>query len=337
MDSLPQKSLFLENVRQLMRLQHYAYRTEQAYIDWIRRFIVFHNKRHPSEMAEQEVVAFLTHLAVTRHVSPATQSQALNALVFLYTKVLHQPLQNMDDIVRSKKQPKIPVVLSRTEVTNVLSNLEGPHWLIACLLYGSGLRLMECMRLRVQDINFDRLSISVVNGKGGKNRIVTLASELCIPLARHMESVKTVYERDLAEGYGRVYLPYALEKKYPNASAEWGWQYIFPATKRSMDPRSGIERRHHLDESTVQKAVKIAVRKSGINKPASCHTLRHSFATHLLERGADIRTIQEQLGHSDIRTTEIYTHVIGRGGNAVISPLETILGAGDGSLRSTTK
>jgi len=337
MDSLPQKSPFLEKVRQLMRVQHYAYRTEQVYIDWIRRFIIFHNKRHPSKMGEQEVVAFLTHLAVTRHVSPATQGQALNALVFLYTKVLQRPLQNLDGIVRSRKQPKIPVVLSRMEVSNLLSNLEGLHWLIACLLYGSGLRLMECMRLRVQDINFDRLSISVVNGKGGKNRIVTLASELCTPLARHLESVKTVYERDLAEGYGRVYLPYALEKKYPNASAEWGWQYIFPATKRSMDPRSGILRRHHLDETTVQKAVKLAVRKAGINKPASCHSLRHSFATHLLERGADIRTIQEQLGHSDIRTTEIYTHVIGRGGNAVISPLETILESGDDHLQSATK
>lgn len=328
MDSMPQKSPFLEKVRQLLRVQHYAFRTEQVYIAWIRRFILFHNKRHPSKMGEQEVVAFLTHLAVNRHVSPATQGQALNALVFLYSKVLDRPLQKMDGFVRSKKQPKIPVVLTTVEVVKMLSFMQGTHWLIACLLYGSGLRLMECMRLRVQDINLDRLSISVINGKGGKNRIVTLARELCVPLSRHLEGVKTIHDRDLAEGFGRVYLPYALDKKYPNANREWGWQYIFPATRRSIDPRSGIERRHHLDETTVQKAVKIAVRKAGINRPASCHSLRHSFATHLLERGADIRTVQEQLGHSDIRTTEIYTHVIGRGGNAVISPLETIFGTG---------
>lgn len=327
MDSIPQKSPFLEKVRQLLRVQHYALRTEQVYIAWIRRFILFHHKRHPSEMGEQQVVEFLTHLAVNRHVSPATQGQALNALVFLYSKVLERPLQKMDGFVRSRKQPKIPVVLTAVEVVKMLSFLQGTHWLIACLLYGSGLRLMECMRLRVQDIDLDRLSISIINGKGGKNRIVTLARELYVPLSRHLEAVKTVHDRDLAEGFGRVYLPYALDKKYPNGNREWGWQYIFPATKRSIDPRSGIERRHHLDETTVQKAVKTAVRKAGINRPASCHSLRHSFATHLLERGADIRTVQEQLGHSDVRTTEIYTHVIGRGGYAVISPLETIFRA----------
>ncbi len=325
MDSRPLKSLFLEQVRHVLRVQHYAYRTEQSYIDWIRRFILYHQKRHPNEMGESEVVRYLTYLAVERHVSPATQSQALNALVFLYAKVLNRPLQEMTGIVRAKKKRKIPVVLSEQEVVRVLSFLEGVHWLIGCLLYGSGLRLMECMRLRVKDIDFDRLSISVINGKGGKNRIVTLAQDLCIPLSRHLENVKTWHERDLAEGFGRVYLPYALEKKYPNAASTWGWQYVFPASRRSIDPRSGVMRRHHLDESCVQKAVKLAVRKAGIERPASCHSLRHSFATHLLERGADIRTVQEQLGHSDIRTTEIYTHVIGRGGRVVISPLERIV------------
>lgn len=328
MESKKRSSPFLEEVRQLMRAQHYAIRTESSYIDWIRRFILFHGKRHPSEMGEPEVVAFLTHLSVNRNVAPATQGQALNALVFLYRKVLNRPLNEMHGIVRSKKKPKIPVVLSQLEVSTVLSKLEGVHWLAGCLLYGSGLRLMECIRLRVKDVDFDRLSITVRSGKGEKDRVVTLAKELKIPLLRHLESVKTTHERDIAEGYGAVYLPYALERKYPAAATNWGWQYVFPATKRSIDPRSQIVRRHHMDESTVQRSVKIAVRKAGIIRPASCHTLRHSFATHLLERGADIRTVQEQLGHADVKTTEIYTHVIGRGGSAVVSPLETIFGTG---------
>ena len=318
------KSPFLEDIRHLMRVQHYAIRTEQAYIDWIRRFILFHEKRHPSEMGEKEVTAFLTHLTVHRNVAPATQGQALNALVYLYRKVLNQPLGDMTNIVFSKKKPKIPVVLTQAEVADLLSFLNGTHWLVGCLLYGSGLRLMESIRLRVKDIDFDRLSITVRAGKGGKDRVVTLAKELVVPLKRHLESIKTTHERDIAEGFGRVYMPYALERKFPSASVSWGWQYAFPAAKRSLDPRSQVERRHHINESSVQKSVKIAIRKTGITRPASCHTLRHSFATHLLERGADIRTVQEQLGHSDVKTTEIYTHVIGRGGNAVISPLESI-------------
>ena len=295
MDSQPEKSPFLTEVRHLMRVQNYAIRTENAYVDWIKRFILFNDKRHPVEMGEQEVAEFLTHLAVNRNVAPATQSQALNALVYLYAKVLSRPMGEITGIVRPKKKQKIPVVLSQVEVRDLLSKLEGLHWLVACLLYGSGLRLMEGIRLRVKDIDFDRLSITVKNGKGGKDRVVTLARELVVPLQRHLESVKTTHERDIATGFGRVYLPYALERKNPNASVSWGWQYVFPATRRSVDPRSGITRRHHMDESTVQKAVKAAVRSAGINRPASCHTLRHSFATHLLERGADIRTVQEQL------------------------------------------
>jgi integron integrase len=326
MNNSQRKSPFLEKISHLMRVQHYAIRTEQAYIDWIRRFILYHNKRHPEEMGEIEVSEFLTHLTINRNVAPATQGQALNALVFLYRKVLNRPLEHIPNVVRSKKKTKIPVVLTQSEVANLLASLEGFHWLAACLLYGSGLRLMECMRLRVKDIDFDRLSVTVIGGKGDKDRVVTLAKELVVPLSRHLEYTKLTHERDITEGFGCVYLPYALERKYPDAASSWGWQYIFPATRRSVDPRSGVIRRHHMDESSFQKAIKAAVKKTGIYRQASSHTLRHSFATHLLESGADIRTVQEQLGHSDVKTTEIYTHVIGRGGSAVISPLETIFG-----------
>jgi len=332
MGSEKTRSPFLEEVCDVMRVQHYAIRTEQAYVEWIKRFILYHGKRHPDEMGESEVAAFLTHLVVDRNVAPATQGQALNALIFLYRKVLNRPMGEIPDIVRSKKKVKVPIVLTQTEIANLLSKLEGVHWLTGCLLYGSGLRLMECIRLRVKDLDFDRLSITIRCGKGGKDRVVTLARELVIPLQRHLESVKTVHERDLAEGFGRVHTPYALARKYPDAAVSWGWQYVFPATRRSIDPRTGVVRRHHMDESSLQKAVKGAVRKAGIVRPASCHTLRHSFATHLLERGADIRTVQEQLGHSDVKTTEIYTHVIGRGGSAVISPLETMFGVSSSRL-----
>jgi len=338
-DSTRKKSPFLEEVRQVLRVQHYAIRTEQSYIEWIKRYIRFHNKQHPKDMGEEEVAAFLTHLSVARNVAPATQGQALNALVFLYRKVLDAPLGEIRGIVRAKKRTKIPVVLTINEVIGLISNLEGVHWLAACIMYGSGLRLMECIRLRVKDLDFSRLSITVRQGKGGKDRVVTLARELVVPLKRHLESVKLIHERDVAEGFGHVYLPHALDRKYSNAATELGWQYVFPAGKRSIDPRGNKERRHHINESSLQKAVKIAVRKAGINRPASCHTLRHSFATHLLERGADIRTVQEQLGHSDVKTTEIYTHVIGRGGSAVISPLENIFGLQNPELakKNTTK
>ena len=319
------KSPFLNSVREAIRLRRYSIRTEEAYVDWIKRFIWFHDKRHPREMGDVEVKLFLTHLAMVKNVAPATQNQALNALNFLYKVVLERPMGHALDFARAKPKKKLPVVLTREEVRAVLKELEGVHWLAACLMYGSGLRLMECIRLRVMHLEFDRRSIRVIDGKGGKDRVVTLADELITPLSRHLESVKGLHEKDLRDGYGSVYLPYALERKYPNAPREWQWQYVFPATVRSKDPRSGVVRRHHFDEQGIQRAVKVAVRSSGIHKHATCHSLRHSFATHLLERGADIRTVQEQLGHSDVRTTQIYTHVLNRGGNAVVSPLGNVL------------
>lgn len=325
MEENTHKSPFLQKVIDAIRVRHYSRRTEETYLHWIKRYIYFHNKRHPEEMAEREVAAFLTYLAVQKNVAASTQNIALNALVFMYRHVLDHPLKDIHGLVRAKKPQKLPVVLTQIEVAKVLSKLNGVHWLIACLQYGSGLRLIESVRLRVMDIDFDRRAIFVRNGKGGKDRVVTLADEVIKPIQRHLETVLTLHERDLQEGFGRVYLPHALARKYPTADREWKWQYIFPSSTRSLDPRSGIERRHHIDESCVRKAVTSAVRQSGINKKASCHTLRHSFATHLLERGMDIRTVQEQLGHTDVRTTQIYTHVLQRSGSAVISPLGAVL------------
>ena len=319
------KSPFLEKTREAIRVRHYSIRTERTYIEWTRRFILFHGKRHPKDMGEPEVAAFLTHLAVDRKVAASTQSQALNALVFVYRHVLDRPLGEISDAVRAKRPARLPVVLSQEEVRRILAELRGAHWLIACLQYGSGLRLMESIRLRVKDLEFDRRAVIVRHGKGGKDRVVTLADALVEPLQRHLAARLNLFEQDSAQGFGTVYLPHALARKYPNAERSWSWQYVFPATRLSRDPRSGVTRRHHLDESVVQKAVARAVRKCGIEKPASCHTLRHSFATHLLERGADIRTVQEQLGHADVRTTQIYTHVINRGGRAVLSPLGSVL------------
>jgi len=318
-------SPFLNQVSDAIRVRHYSIRTEQAYIDWIKRFILFHDKKHPKNMAEPEVAAFLTNLAVSRQVAASTQNQALNALVFLYRHVLHQPLQEIQGVARAKKKQKLPTVLTHDEVGRLLKALDGIHWLAACLLYGSGLRLLECMRLRVMNLDFTHRAIYIIDGKGNKDRIVTLPDELIIPLQRHLASVKNIHEKDLFDGFGAVYLPNSLAKKYPNAPKEWAWQYVFPASNRSIDPRSNITRRHHFNEQSLQRAVKIAVRKAGIPKPASCHSLRHSFATHLLERGMDIRTVQEQLGHKDVRTTQIYTHVLNRGGNAVKSPLGNVL------------
>lgn len=295
-------------------------------MDWIRRFILFHGKRHPNELGEADVGRFLTWLAVERNVAPSTQNQALNALVFLYRHVIDRPLGDITNAARAKKPQKLPVVLTQDETKRLFRHLDGNQWLPVCLLYGSGLRLMECLRLRVKDLDFDHRAIIVRCGKGGKDRVVTLPDVLVVPLQRHLESVRNLHEKDLRDGFGAVYLPYALARKYPNAPKNWAWQYVFPAAKRSSDPRTAVVRRHHLDDSCLQKAVKQAVLRAGIHKPASCHTLRHSFATHLLERGMDIRTVQEQLGHKDLRTTQIYTHVLQRGGNAVISPLGDILG-----------
>ncbi len=319
------RSPFLQEVVAALRVRHYSIRTEQAYLDWIKRFILFHGKRHPREMSESEVGKFLTHLAVERQVSPGTQNQALNALVFMYRHVLERPLEELQGVVRAKRKQRLPVVLTVQEVRAVLKQLQGVYWLTACLMYGSGLRLMECIRLRVKDLDFSHRAIIVRDGKGGKDRVVTLPGDLITPLGRHLASVKMTHQKDLSDGYGDVYLPYALARKYPKAGKAWGWQYVFPAARRSIDPRSKLERRHHIDESGVQKAVKQAVQAAKIHKPATCHSLRHSFATHLLERGMDIRTVQEQLGHSDVRTTQIYTHVIQRGGAAVISPLDGLL------------
>lgn len=315
------KSPFIASVQEAIRVRHYSIRTEQAYIFWIRRFIRFHGYRHPRTLGEREVADFLTDLAVRRRVAPSTQNQALSALVFLYKAVIDRPLGELSGAVRAKAARHVPVVLTVDEVSRVLRGLRGHHWLIGCLLYGSGLRLMEALRLRVKDLDFEHRALVVRDGKGAKDRVVTLPDELVLPLRRHLGGRKTTFECDSSNGHGSVWLPYALARKYPSAPTEWGWQYVFPASRVSRDPRSGAMRRHHVDDSTVQRAVKLAVRAAGITKPASCHTLRHSFATHLLERGMDIRTVQEQLGHTDVRTTQIYTHVLKRGGLAVRSPL----------------
>jgi len=315
----------LQRVREAVRVRHYSIRTEEAYVHWTRRFVLFHGKRHPADMSEAEVGAFLTSLALEGEVAASTQNQALNALVFLYRHVLEQPLGDLGGIARAKRPQRLPVVLTVDEVSRVLRALPGVYWLIGCLQYGSGLRLLESVRLRVKDLDFYHRAIVVRDGKGAKDRVVTLPDELIVPLRRHLVSRQTTFERDCEAGFGGVYLPHALGRKYPNAPTEWGWQYVFPAPQMSIDPRSGAKRRHHVDESSMQKAMRSAVVNAGIAKPASCHTLRHSFATHLLERGADIRTVQEQLGHVDVRTTQIYTHVLQRGGMAVKSPLGAAL------------
>jgi len=312
----------LDRVRAAIRTKGYSIRTEQAYVDWIRRFILFHNKRHPDEMGKREVEAFLTHLAVNRNVAP---NQALCSLLFLYRVVMERELPWLDDVTRAKKPSRLPVVLTADEAARLLNKLQGEKWLMASLLYGAGLRLIECLRLRVQDIEFDRKQILVRNGKGGKDRVTVLPGPVAKPLRRQIDRVRTIHEEDLSEGYGEVYLPFALERKYPHAATAFGWQYIFPAGKRSRDPRSNRIRRHHVGEAVLQRAVKQAVRDACIGKPASCHSLRHSFATHLLERGYDIRTVQELLGHKDIRTTQIYTHVMGRGALGVMSPLDRLI------------
>ena len=314
----------LDQVRERLRVKHYSIRTEQVYVYWIKRFIWFQGKRHPKDMGAQEIEAFLTHLAVKGKASASTQNQAKGALLFLYRVVLEQELPWLDKVTQAKAPKRLPVVLTVAEVQAVLSGLSGAHWLIASLLYGSGLRLMDAVRLRVKDVEFSRHEIIVREGKGAKDRVTMLPESVIEPFRRHLAKVRALHAEDLAAGVAGVYLPFALDKKYPNAGREWGWQYVFPSAKLSVDPRSGITRRHHVDEKGIQRAMKQAVRDAQIVKPATPHSLRHSFATHLLLGGYDIRTVQELLGHSDVSTTMIYTHVLNRGGKGVVSPLDRI-------------
>lgn len=312
----------LEQVRGRMRLKHYSLRTEQAYLYWIRRYIRAWLPRHPRELDGAAVEAFLTRLATRDHVAASTQNQALSALLFLYREVLGVDLPWMENVVRARRPQRLPVVLSRAQVASLLQKLAGREALMAGLLYGSGLRLMECVRLRVKDVGLARNELVVRDGKGGKDRVTVLPAALREGLERQLAAVRELHARDLACGAGRVYLPHALARKYPNAPAELAWQYVFPATRLSVDPRDGVRRRHHVDEKVLQKAVRRAALECGFDRPATPHTLRHCFATHLLESGADIRTVQELLGHKDVATTQIYTHVLNRGALGVLSPLD---------------
>jgi integron integrase len=312
----------LDRVRAEIRVRHYSLRTEQAYVDWVRRFVLFHNKRHPKEMGAVELRDFLSHLAVDRNVSASTQNQAKSALLFLYREVLQIELPWLDEVIAAKSAKRLPVVLTQVEVRALLGAMSGTMGLMASLLYGTGMRLMEGLRLRVKDVEFSRREIIVREGKGNKDRVTVLPENLILPLQAHLVKVKALHERDLAAGFGEVYLPTALAVKYPNAPKAWSWQFIFPSPVRSFDPRSGAERRHHVYETSVQRAVREASKLADIHKLVTPHVLRHSFATHLLQAGYDIRTVQELLGHKDVQTTMIYTHVLNRGGRGVVSPLD---------------
>jgi integron integrase len=315
----------LARLREALRLRHYSIRTEQAYVEWTRRFIHFHGVRHPASLGAAEVQAFLTHLAVDRSVGSSTQNQAKSALLFLYREVLGLSLPWLDEIIGAKLPRRLPVVLTPSEVRSLLAHLPGGTMgLVGALLYGTGMRLLEALRLRVKDLEFERREIVVRDGKGAKDRVTVLPENLMLPLQAHLSRVRVLHGRDLEAGHGHVWLPDALEVKYPNAARQWGWQWVFPSTVRSVDPRSGAEHRHHMNENTVQKAVALAARRAGIDKPCSPHVLRHSFATHLLQSGYDIRTVQELLGHADVKTTMIYTHVLNRGGRGVRSPLDAM-------------
>jgi len=318
--SRPRK--LLDQVRDVIRMKHYSYRTEETYVQWIRRYILFHNKRHPNEMGVVEIEAFLTHLAVQENVAAATQNQALSALLFLYQDVLQKPLDGRVNAIRAKRSQKLPTVLTIEETRLVIQQMSGVHRLLVQLLYGSGLRLREAMQLRIKDVDFPQHQIVVRDAKGQESRVTMLPDTIVEPLKEHLLQVKRLHEQDLEQGYGAVTLPFALAKKYPNANRQWVWQFVFPASTRCRDPRSGNVVRYHLHESGLQKAVKQAVRIAGIQKRVGCHTFRHSFATHLLQSGYDIRTIQELLGHKDVKTTMIYTHVLNRGGRGVRSPLD---------------
>jgi integron integrase len=309
-------------VRDRIRVKHYSIRTETQYVQWVKRFILFHGKTHPRDMGAPEVEAFLTHLAVEGNVAAATQNQALSALLFLYREVLEIDLPWLDNVTRAKRPQRMPVVLTRVETHAVLDRMTGVYGLMARLLYGTGMRLMECVRLRVKDVDFARREILIRDGKGAKDRVTMLPDSVVPALRAHLQQRRTLFDDDLRAGKAGVYMPDALSRKYPNSPNEWGWQYIFPSGSYSVDPRSGAERRHHLDEKLLQRAMKKAVQASGLAKPATPHTLRHSFATHLLEGGYDIRTVQELLGHKDVATTMIYTHVLNKGGRGVTSPLD---------------
>ncbi|WP_416306964.1 integron integrase [Neptunicella sp. SCSIO 80796] len=319
-------SQFLIYVGEFMLTRRYAKRTISTYLYWIKFFILFHHKRHPNDMGDAEVESFLSYLANERHVAVKTQATALNAICFLYRQIIRKPLSQDMQFNQARTAQKLPVVLTTQEVYLLLLHINPQHKLLAQLMYGSGLRLMEAVRLRVQDIDFDYLSVMVWQGKGNKNRRTTLATEMVSALKEQMTQVQRYFDFDLQNpDYAGVWLPYALARKYPVAPKQLGWHYLFPSNRLSIDPENGLHRRHHIDETTVRKAIKSAAYKAGIEKRVTCHTLRHSFATHLLESGADIRTVQEQLGHSDVKTTQIYTHVLERGGNSVISPLSKLI------------
>lgn len=316
----------LDEVRDVMRLHHYSIHTERSYCDWIRRFALYHHMQSRDDMVngEQKIEAFLTHLAVDGNVAPSTQNQAMNALVFLYKRVLRRPLDKEINAVRADRKVNVPVVLTREEVSRVLAIMDGVPQLVVKMLYGSGLRIMEAVRLRVKDVDFAMKQVTVRAGKGDKDRVTTFPVSLIPLLQNHLQKVKVMHDQDLVQGHGEVYLPYALERKYPGAAKEWGWQYVFPARDVSTDPLCGKVRRHHVEPNVVNKAIKVAVRRAGVEKQVSAHTFRHSFATHLLQRGTDIRTIQALLGHSDVATTMIYTHILQQGGQGVPSPLDDL-------------
>jgi integron integrase len=309
-------------VREVVRRRHYSYRTEETYLHWIKRFVFFSGKRHPRELGAAEVTAFLNHLVAQRHVAAATQNQALSALLFLYKEVLALPLPWLEGIEHARRPVRRPTVLTQAEAQRLLAQMHGTKWLMASLLYGAGMRLRECLTLRVKDLDFGYRQILIRDGKGGKDRVTMLPGPLVAPLQAHLVRVKALHEQDIADGCGDVELPDALARKYPRAAYEWGWKFVFPSYKRSVDPRTGVIRRHHVYENFLIRGVKDATRAAGITKHVSCHTLRHSFATHLLEGGYDIRTVQELLGHNDVSTTMIYTHVLNKGGRGVKSPLE---------------
>lgn len=316
----------LDIVRGKIRLKHYSIRTEQAYVDWIKRYILHFNKRHPKDLGANEVEQFLTYLAVEGRVAASTQNQAKSALLFLYKEVLGAELPWLDRVQQAKAPKRLPVVLSKEEVRLILKHLDGAHYLIVSLLYGTGMRILEALRLRVKDIDFSRKEILIRDGKGFKDRITMLPASLVVPLKTHLHKVKVLHDDDLSKGYGAVYMPQALGKKYPYAARDWAWQYVFPSGRLSVDPRSHdqVTRRHHIQDQAIQRAARQAVVDAGITKQATPHTFRHSFATHLLESGYDIRTVQELLGHSDVATTMIYTHVLNKGGHGVDSPLDSI-------------